>query len=163
MEQVFWLIEGRLAGRPGPVQAPWDAAALRAGGLDAVLSLNSQADADELAAAGLAHHLLPMPPVLPLAGVLQDTLLDSLEPVLARVHQEVAAGRSVLLHCHAGKDRTGLAMTAYLVRYEGLGVEEAIARVRAVRPIAMSAPGYLDTARRFAAREAAGPRGQARD
>ena len=46
MEQVFWLIEGRLAGRPGPVQAPWDAAALRAGGLDAVLSLNSQADAD---------------------------------------------------------------------------------------------------------------------
>jgi hypothetical protein len=161
MEQVFWLIEGRLAGRPGPVQAPWDAAALRAGGLDVVLSLNSQADADELAAAGLTHHLLPMPPVLPLAGVLQDTLLNSLEPVLARLHQEVTAGRSVLLHCHAGKDRTGLALTAYLVRYEGLEVEEAIARVRAVRPIAMSAPGYLDTARRFATREAARPRGQA--
>lgn len=161
MEQVFWLIEGRLAGRPGPVDAPWHAAALRAGGVDVVLSLNSQADAEELAAAGLAHHQLPMPPILPLTGALQDLLLESLEPVLARLHEEVSASRSVVIHCHAGKDRTGLAMAAYLVRYEGLDVEEAIDRVRAVRPIAMSAPGYLDAARRFAQREAAGRREEA--
>jgi len=155
MEQVFWLTEGRLAGRPGPVEAPWDAPALRAGGIEVVLSLNSQADGEALAAAGLVHHHLPMPPLLPLTGLLQDLLLESLEPVLERLHEELTAGRSVLVHCHAGKDRTGLAMAAYLVRYEGLDVEEAIDRVRAVRPIAMSAPGYLDTARRFAEQEAA--------
>ncbi len=57
------------------------------------------------------------------------------------------------MHCHAGKDRTGLALTAYLVRYHDLEVEEAMARVRGVQPIAMSAPGYEATARRFAQRE----------
>lgn len=153
MEHVFWLIEGRLAGRPGPVAAPWDALTLRAAGLDVVLSLNSQADAETLTAAGLVHHHLPMPPILPLTGMLQDLLLGTLEPVLDCLHEELAAGHSVLLHCHAGKDRTGLAMATYLVRYQGLDAEAAIERVRAVRPIAMSAPGYLDTARRFAARE----------
>jgi hypothetical protein len=40
-----------------------------------------------------------------------------------------------------------------LGRYRGLDVDEAIARVRAVRPIAMSAPGYEATARRFAEQE----------
>jgi hypothetical protein len=154
MEQVFWLIEGQLGGRPGPAEAPWDAAELRAGGVEVVISLNSQADAGELATAGIVHHLLPMPPILPVTGMLQDLLLDRLEPVLARLLEEMTARRTVVIHCHAGKDRTGLAMTAYLVRHEGLPVEEAIAQVRAVRPIAMSAPGYLDTARRFAKRRA---------
>ena len=47
-------------------------------------------------------------------------------------------------------DRTGLALTAYLVRYHDMGIEEAIGEVRAVRPIAMTAPGYEATSRRFA-------------
>jgi protein-tyrosine phosphatase len=155
MEYVFWLIEGRLGGRPGPVEAPWDAAALRAGGIEVVISLNSQADPEELAAAGLVHYVLPMPPLLPLTHAFQDLLLRSMEPVLERLHQEVSAGHSVLIHCHAGKDRTGLVMAAYLVRYEGLDVEQAIEQVRAVRPIAMSTRGYLDAARRFAEQEEA--------
>jgi len=46
-------------------------------------------------------------------------------------------------------------LTTYLVRYQEIDVDDAIARVRAVRPIAMSAPGYEDTARRFAALETA--------
>ncbi|MGD8399190.1 MAG: dual specificity protein phosphatase family protein [Anaerolineae bacterium] len=161
MEHVFWLIDGLLAGRPGPVQAPWDAASLRAGGLQVVLSLNTEADPEALAAAGLVHHALPMPPILPLTGRLQEVLLEGLEPVLARLREEVTAGRPVVIHCHAGKDRTGLAMASYLVRHEGMHIEAAIDRVRAVRPIAMSAPGYLDTARRFAAREARRARDEA--
>jgi protein-tyrosine phosphatase len=79
--------------------------------------------------------------------------LPRLEDVLAALHAEVSTGQPTFVHCHAGKDRTGLALTAYLVRYHGLDIEAAIARVRAVRPIAMSAPGYEATARRFAERE----------
>jgi protein-tyrosine phosphatase len=94
-----------------------------------------------------------MPPVLPLSGALQDMLLRRLEEVLATTHLEVSAGQPTLMHCHAGKDRTGLALTAYLVRYHDLEVEEAMARVRGVQPVAMSAPGYEATARRFAQRE----------
>jgi hypothetical protein len=149
MEHVFWVIDGLLGGRPGPVTAPWRAEQLRGGAVQVVVSLNREADGEELAAAGL------VPPILPVTGALQDVLLHGLEEVLPRVHEEVAAGRATVIHCHEGKDRTGLALVAYLVRYEGAEIGDAIARVRAVRPIAMSAPGYEDTARRFAAEEVA--------
>ena len=150
MRHLFWLLDGLLAGRPGPVEAPWDLAELQAGGVRVIVSLNKQADPAEVAAAGLRHHLLPLPPILPLSNSLQDMLLEGLEEVLAALHAEVSAGQPTLVHCHSGKDRTGLALTAYLVRYCGLEIDEAIDRVRAVRPIAMSAPGYEATARRFA-------------
>jgi protein-tyrosine phosphatase len=149
MKHVFWLMRGLVAGRPGPVLNPWDAKALYAGGLRVVLSLNEEPDPSELAVAGIRHHSLPWPPILPLTAALQDFLLDGLEEVLPVLHAEVDNGEPTLIHCHAGKDRTGLLMTAYLVRYQGLEIEEAIARVRAVRPIALSAPGYEATARRF--------------
>lgn len=153
MDHVYWLIEGVLAGRPGPVQAPWDLDRLRAAGIQVIVSLNTEPNPDEVPAAGLRHHSLPMPPILPLTDSLQDMLLGRLEEVLATVQAEVSAGQPTLVHCHAGKDRTGLTLTAYLVRYHGLDVEQAISQVRAVRPNAMSAPGYEGTARRFAAGE----------
>ena len=150
MNHVFWLIDGMLAGRPGPVLEPWDASELYDGGLRVVLSLNTEAVPSELASAGLRHRSMPMPPILPLTIPFQDFLLNELEEILPILHEELTAGQPTMIHCHAGKDRTGLVMTAFLVRYRGLLIEDAIARVRAVRPIAMSAPGYQATARRFA-------------
>jgi len=154
VDSIYWLIDGLLAGRPGPVQAPWDTGELYAAGVRAVVSLNTEPDPGEITAAGLRHHSLPLAPILPLTGPLQEMILRELEAVLDTVHAEVRAGQPVLIHCHAGKDRTGLALTAYLVRYHGLDIDTAIERVRAVRPIAMSAPGYEATARRFAENEA---------
>jgi len=159
VEQVYWVIDGSLAGRPGPVEYPWDPEQFAAAGLRAIVSLNTQADPAAIASAGLRHYSLPLPPILPMTGALQEMILRGLEEVLATVHVEVSAGQPTLVHCHAGKDRTGLALTAYLVRYHGLGVEEAIERVRSVNPIAMSAPGYEATARRFAGQEGEKPHG----
>jgi protein-tyrosine phosphatase len=158
VEYVYWVIDELLAGRPGPVEYPWDPGQFAAAGLRAVVSLNTQADPAAIASAGLHHYSLPLPPILPITDALQDLILRGLEEVLATIHAEVSAGQPTLVHCHAGKDRTGLALTAYLVRYHGLDVEEAIERVRSANPIAMSAPGYEATARRFAERE----RGQSR-
>lgn len=158
MEYVYWMIDGLLAGRPGPVEYPWDPGQFAAAGLRTVVSLNTQADPAAIASAGLRHYSLPLPPILPITDALQDLILRGLEEVLATIHAEVSAGQPTLVHCHAGKDRTGLALTAYLVRYHGLDVEEAIERVRSANPIAMSAPGYEATARRFAEREREQPR-----
>jgi predicted protein tyrosine phosphatase len=154
VNHVFWLLDGLLAGRPGPAAIPWDLAQFSRAGLRAIISLNTQPDPVEIAAAGLRHHSIPLTPILPLTRVLQDSMLGRLEEVLAAIHAEVSAGQATLVHCHSGKDRTGLALAAYLMRYRGLDLDEAIDRVRAVRPIAMSAPGYEATARRFAEREA---------
>jgi protein-tyrosine phosphatase len=127
---------------------------LRAAGVQVIVSLNTEPDPAEIEAAGLQHHSLPQTATLPVLAPLQDRLLRGVEEVLPVIHAEVRAGRPTLVHCHAGKDRTGLVMVAYLVRYHGLDVEEAIERVRAVQPIAMTAPGYEATARRFAQQEA---------
>jgi len=54
----------------------------------------------------------------------------------------------VLVHCSAGKDRTGLFMSYSLMREHDLGVDEAIARVREVRPQAITALGWDALARR---------------
>jgi atypical dual specificity phosphatase len=153
MEYSYWIIDRLLAGRVGPVLRPWAIERLREAGIEVIVSLNTEADPGMIAAAGLRHNELPQIPSLPLFGPLKDVLLRGIEPVLDVIHREVTAGHPTLVHCHAGKDRTGVVLTAYLVRYEGKGIDEAIARVRAVKPNAMSAPGYEATARLFARRE----------
>ncbi len=117
MDYIFWVLDGLLAGRPGPIEFPWDLEALRAAGIRAIVSLNTEPDPAAIVAAGLRHHSLPMTPSLPVVAPLQHLLLRELEPVLAAIHAEVSAGVPTLVHCHAGKDRTGLVLAAYLVRY----------------------------------------------
>jgi protein-tyrosine phosphatase len=58
------------------------------------------------------------------------------------VQENIEAGRSVMIHCSSGKDRTGLLMSYFLMRTRGLTVDEAILEVRRVRPIALSAIGW---------------------
>lgn len=40
MQHLFWLVEGKIAGRSGPNKDPWDLAELKAAGIRAVLSVN---------------------------------------------------------------------------------------------------------------------------
>jgi protein-tyrosine phosphatase len=153
LEYTYWVIDHLLAGRVGPVERPWDIARFREAGIEAIVSLNREADPRAIRAAGLRHYQLPQIPSLPLFGPLKDLLLHGIEPVLKVIRREVMDGHPTLVHCHAGKDRTGVVLTAYLVRYEGMSIDDAIAHVRAVKPNAMSAPGYEATARLFAKRE----------
>lgn len=58
---------------------------------------------------------------------------QSLDGAAERIKSELDAGRNVLVHCLAGRGRTMCALAAYLIRYEGLGGEEAIGRLRTLR------------------------------
>ena len=51
------------------------------------------------------------------------------------------------MHCRQGKDRTGLFMAYYLKTLYHLDSDEAIARVKAVRPLALTADGWDGFAR----------------
>jgi len=55
---------------------------------------------------------------------------------------EIEAGRPLLLHCHHGKDRSGRFMAHYLTQRRELPTLDAIAAVKVVRPVGVSADGW---------------------
>lgn len=144
MQQVFWLRPKLIAGRPGPGHYPWQPAELAAGGIGAVLTVNAAQSvyADDLAAAGIEHAWLPMEDNAPPRPGDFEHCVATLPRALAFIRAMHALDRAVLIHCTAGKDRTGLTMAYYLCREEGFGAEAAIAEVRQVRPEALSALDY---------------------
>lgn len=154
MQHLFWLYPDQLAGRAGPNREPWDPTLLASAGIDSVLSLNyaQGVDPEELERAGLRHACLPLPEDEPPSERDEAHCALVLPRALEYVQDELAAGATLLLHCNSGKDRTGLVMAALWMRREGGTVEEALAAVRAVRPIALSARGWEEMARRLLAR-----------
>lgn len=162
MERIFWLVPGRLAGREGPALAPWSLPRLRAAGVQAILSLaDDQCDPLEIRAAGFAHLSVPLPPREPADLLTERACLARVPRAFEFLDAQISAGRGVLVHCAAGKDRTGMVMAHYLARTQGLDAEAAIARVRAVRASALSAAGWEGMALRVVralARPEPGPR-----
>jgi len=61
--------------------------------------------------------------------------------VAVRYMEEVMGKGGLLVHCMAGVGRTGMVLAAYFVKASGLSAQEAIDRVRALRPGSISRPG----------------------
>ena len=153
MRHVFWLERGMLAGRAGPDQSPWCAADLQAGGFGAVLSVNDGAacHAEDFHALGMSYRCIPLSDNAPPREGDLEHCLAVLPRAYDYVCEELASSRPVLVHCTSGKDRTGLFMCYYLMRGSRLAIGDAIARVRRVRPIALSAEGWDEFASRVLA------------
>ncbi|WP_245161019.1 ADP-ribosylglycohydrolase family protein [Blastococcus sp. CT_GayMR16] len=68
-----------------------------------------------------------------MAYIADNDYNHDVDAVRADVLDDVAAlraeGHKVLVHCHAGASRTGLVLRAWLIRTEGMSVEEATAQV----------------------------------
>jgi len=144
MRNLFWFAAGELAGRSGPSKDPWDLQQLRSVGIGAVLSVNDGecCHSTDIERAGLSYRCVPLSRnAPPEEGDLQHCV-KALPEALAYVLQNKRAGRATLVHCHSGKDRTGLFLAYYAVCALGMNRFDAIARVREVRPIAFSAPGW---------------------
>src|SRR5688500_10868803 len=62
MENVFWVIAGKLAGRPGPDRVPWNLAAMRDAGIGAILSVNDGllCHPEDFEACGIVYACIPL-------------------------------------------------------------------------------------------------------
>ena len=147
MKHVFWVYPGEVAGRPGPSVAPWRLSELKAGGFDVVLSVASDLFAhSDPTAVGITRSCIPLPDVVPPDDQTIRVCTAALPLTFEFIQSQVREGAQVLVHCAGGCDRTGLVLSHYIARREGLDASAAIQKVRAVRPEALSAPGWEEMA-----------------
>ncbi|MFV7772157.1 dual specificity protein phosphatase family protein [Shewanella marisflavi] len=143
MQQLFWLVEGVIAGRCGPNLIQWDLGQLKAEGIDAILSVNQGelCDPEEMAGLDLRYACIPLSENIPPQEGDQALCVAQLPKALAFIRECEAQGLTVMIHCRSGKDRTGLVMAYYLME-NGAAPLHAVSQVRAVRDIAFSSDGW---------------------
>lgn len=120
-----WVREGKLAasGRPySKRQVDW----LRRNGVTAILSLTEEPLPGEWTRGVEARHI-PMKDHAPVSH--SDMLLGA-----DYVSSALSEGKVVLVHCLAGKGRTGCVLAAYLIVREGKTARQAVDELRTMRP-----------------------------
>lgn len=148
MEHVFWLVPGVVAGRCGPTKSPWNLSRLRAEGIGAVLSVNGgeQCHPEDFRQLSIRYFCVPLSSNAPPREGDFEHNLTSLAVAYDWITRNEQDSVATLVHCHSGKDRTGLLLAYYLVRRYALLPHMAIATVKTIRPIAFSAEGWQDFA-----------------
>lgn len=144
MQHVFWLRPGKIAGRSGPNLDPWFPEQLAQGGIGAIVSVNQAWSVypDDFERVGIDCAHYPMADNAPPRPGDFEYCVEMLPRVYAYLSECIDSGKVPLVHCTAGKDRTGLVLCHYLCRGENYAPLDAIREVKRVRPIALSAPGY---------------------
>ncbi len=142
MNHIFWLIPGRLCGRPGPVEVPWSLSELRAAGVQSILTLCEKQHVPDLTVEGFAHARVLLPTNVPPEPEDEGACHALLPAAVSFLEDQLASDRCVLVHCAAGRDRTAMAMASYLAASTGIEAAQAIATVRRARPDALTAEGW---------------------
>ncbi|QIR15055.1 dual specificity protein phosphatase family protein [Shewanella aestuarii] len=143
MKQVFWLIEGKIAGRSGPNIDAWDLAELKAAGFGAIASLNDGAGCDPqmIKPLGLDHQVFNLPDNIPPKPEDVHVCAEIMPKVLEFIRQAEAQNKAVLLHCRSGINRTELMMAYYLME-NGAAPVHAVSQVRNASGLAFDADGW---------------------
>ncbi len=145
MQHIFWLREVKIAGRSGPNTDVWNLDEIKAGGFAAILSVNNGEAVHEtlLANLGIAYANIPMSSNAPALDGDSEFCLQNIPGAMDFIRENQVRG-PVLIHCRAGKDRTGMIMAAYLIEFEGYDAKSAMDKVIEVRPIAFTAQGWKE-------------------
>jgi len=93
---------------------------------------------EDLAAAGIGWRHLPVRDF----GTPDAATEAAWAPIAAEVMAVLAQGGRVLIHCHGGCGRSGMAVLRLMIR-AGEAPEAALARLRATRPCAVETPDQL--------------------
>lgn len=90
---------------------------------------------------------------------LLDCPTVQIAPHFARTNAFIARGRAaggVLVHCHGGVSRASALVCAFLMAHHAMSYDDALARLRAVRPCVQPNTGFEAQLRAYGSRLAAG-------
>lgn len=143
MQHLFWLEEGRIAGRSGPNKDAWNLSELKQAGISAILSVNDgeACDEAECEALEIAYLCTALPDTIPPQEGDLAICVQQLPKALSFIEKQAAQDKVVLIHCRSGKDRTAL-MMAYYLMMQGTAPLHAVSQVRNIRDIAFSSEGW---------------------
>ncbi len=133
MRHVYWIIPNKLAGRAGPDEVPWDLKELWGNGFRAILSLHDRVDAFEIQKFGFAHMFAPLSPNFPPDVTEMEEYKRLVPQAIAFIRECLNKEKPTLVHCHAGKDRTGIVLAVYMILEKSMGAKEAVNFVKACR------------------------------
>lgn len=60
--------------------------------------------------------------------------VEEMDEVVNFIDRTISSGRAVLVHCAAGKGRTGAVLAAYILKKQNLTAKHAIEKIRIMRP-----------------------------
>jgi atypical dual specificity phosphatase len=101
-------------------------------------------DVEEVANAGLLLYHVPVPDMT-------APTQEELDRCVSAINKAKASGMGVAVHCGAGAGRTGVVLAVYFVQ-QGLDAEDAIEKIRRLRPGSIETEDQLDAVREFAQR-----------
>jgi len=120
---LYTVDGGRLAGLPGPAYIEWDFPRLRKMGFSVVVSLECERlNTFEIEDAGFEHRKICV-------HDFTAPTFDQIDEFVSFVDAKKAEGKKVLVHCYAGRGRTGTMLAAYLI-HEGMHSDAAIREIR---------------------------------
>lgn len=124
MEMLYYTVDGgRLAGLPGPAYMEWDYSRLQKMGYSVVVSLEcSRLNTFEIEDAGFEHRKICVEDFT-------SPTFDQVDEFVDYVDSKLGEGKKVLVHCYAGRGRTGTMLAAYLI-HKGMTAEAAVREIR---------------------------------
>ena len=120
-----WVLPGRLAGCGLPTTQPefeW----LVGRGIECVVTMTEEPLPPQWTS-HVSYKHTPTPDMT-------APEVERLDETVDFVHENIGAGRPTMVHCAAGLGRAGTVLACYLVKYQNCGAQQAIDRIRALRP-----------------------------
>jgi protein-tyrosine phosphatase len=152
--------------RPGHAWRTWITPNLLLGGFLLPGDVRALAELDVRAVINVTHELIDPRAALADAGIayLRVPCWDACAPSLEHAERgvrmiaaEIAAGRRVYVHCASGAGRSVALVLCYLAAHEDVTVDEALGRIKSLRPSIAMRPAQRAFVDRFVASRRGSP------